>query len=283
LPRGNARKDSCHTRACVAASRYSGSKTAAQQADQAWHKAEEDFKKDWEAAKTKAQADLQQIKSTADQMSSQVSGILNQAISGKLNWKQELDMTLSQMLDALIKYVFEMVAYMKMGDTMQEASQAASKGNMIGQLANYFAQALGLQSAAKATTAVSDAGTGASGAFSSAAQVPYIGYLIAPAAAASAFADVMSYAEGGFDVGPGRGPVAAMLHPNEVVLPADIAGGMKQLIASGGGGGPRNINVTSNVNALDARSINDIIDGAHASIAKAAAKYHRSGGRTYLG
>jgi len=174
----------------------SGSKEGAKQAEAAWREAAQNFQKDWDAARQKAQADMQQIKSAADQMSSQVSGILNQAISGKLNWKTELDKVLSQMLDALIKYVFEMVAYMKAGDTMQEASQQASKGNMIGTLANYFAQALGLQASAKATTVVSDAGTGASGAFSSAAQVPYVGYLIAPAAAASAFADVLSYAEG---------------------------------------------------------------------------------------
>jgi hypothetical protein len=75
--------------------------------------------------------------------------------------------------------------------------------------------------------------------WSSASHIPYIGYIIAPFAAAAAFAGVEAYgsAEGGCEIAPGRGAVGAMLHPTEMVLPADIAGGMKQLIASGGGGG----------------------------------------------
>jgi hypothetical protein len=41
-----------------------------------------------------------------------------------------------------------------------------------------------------------------------------------------AFAGVEAYgsAEGGWEIAPGRGAVGAMLHPSEMVLPADIAG-----------------------------------------------------------
>jgi uncharacterized protein YdbL (DUF1318 family) len=88
----------------------SGSKQAAQAADHAWHQSAQDFEKDWQAAKQKAEQDMKEIKGFADQMAGDVSGILNGAISGKLNWVQEFDKILSKMLSSLIKHLFEQVA-----------------------------------------------------------------------------------------------------------------------------------------------------------------------------
>ena len=53
---------------------------------------------------------MQQIKSDADTMASEVSGILNGAISGKLNWAQEFDKILSSILDKLVKHLMQQVA-----------------------------------------------------------------------------------------------------------------------------------------------------------------------------
>src|SRR5260221_3714138 len=67
----------------------SDSKDAAKQAEEEWKRAAQKFQDDWHQPAEKAKQDMQQAKSVADQMAGDVSGILNQAISGKVNWAQE--------------------------------------------------------------------------------------------------------------------------------------------------------------------------------------------------
>ncbi len=66
----------------------------------------------------------------------------------------------------------------------------------------------------------------AAGAYSAVAGVPYVGPVLAPVAAATAYAGVMAYdvlsASGGLEIGPGVNPLV-QLHENETVLPAHIA------------------------------------------------------------
>jgi len=251
-----------------------GDKEAAKKFEADWKSATQEFQKDFDQAKQKAQQDMQQIKSTADQISSEISGILNNAISGKINWAQEFTKILEKILDSLIKHLTQMIAMWASHFAQQTALQATSG-----------AQGLAIQKAQNTVAGTSDAVTAAKGAYASAAQIPYIGWLVAPIAAAAAFAGVEAFgsAEGGAVIAPGQNPIM-QLHSNEMVIPSSISKGLQQAIAGGGfGGGPGNINVTSNVNALDPRSISDIIDGANASIAKAAAKYHRGGGRFNVG
>jgi hypothetical protein len=75
--------------------------------------------------------------------------------------------------------------------------------------------------------------TAAKGAYSSAAQIPYVGWLIAPVAAAVAFAGVEAFgsAEGGYDVPIGAHPTVA-LHPRELVMPANLSEGFRNIIAN---------------------------------------------------
>lgn len=48
----------------------------------------------------------------------------------------------------------------------------------------------------------------------------------------------------------------AMLHANEMVLPADISQGLQSMIATGGaGGGAAGANVMFNVSAIDSQSV----------------------------
>jgi hypothetical protein len=87
----------------------------------------------------------------------------------------------------------------------------------------------------------------AAAAFSAYIGIPIVGPGLAAAAAAGAEAAEAPFiaqasAAGGFDVGESN--VMTMLHPREMVLPADIAGGLRNMIAGGqmagagaGGGG----------------------------------------------
>ena len=104
------------------------------------------------------------------------------------------------------------------------------------------------------------AGESAAGAFTSVVGTPFVGPVIAPAAAATALATVLGYgatlasAAGGFDVPSGLNPVT-QLHANEMVLPADLANGIRSMVAGGGGGGGGGGGITIHVHAVDADSV----------------------------
>src|SRR5690348_17007279 len=104
---------------------------------------------------------MQQIKSTADQISSEVSGILNSAISGKLNWQQEFSKILSKMLDELIKHLARQLAMWAAHEAQVNTVESAGG-----------AEGLAIQKAQNTVAGTSDAVTAAKGAYASAAQVP---------------------------------------------------------------------------------------------------------------
>jgi hypothetical protein len=251
-----------------------GSKDAAKQAEEAWKLSAQKFEEDWKAAATKAKADMQQFKSAADQMASEVSGILNQAISGKVNWAQEFQKILSQMLDHLIKHLFQQVAMWAMNVAQVNAIKAAGA-----------ATGLAEQKAANTVAGTSDAVTAAKGAYASASQVPYIGWILGPLAAAAAFAGVEAFgsAEGGFDVPPGVAPIT-QLHPNEMVLPAQHADTIRRLgDAMGGGGGGGSDTHNWNIQSLDPSSLVDIVNRNPDVFTRAVATSKRSGMRMNIG
>ncbi len=144
-------------------------------------------------------------------MAGEVSGVLNNAISGKLNWAQEFDKILSQMLSSLTKHLFEQIAKWVATEAQVNAVKAAGA-----------AQGLAIQKAAHAATAPSDAASAAQGAYASASHIPLIGWIIAPVAAAAAFSGVEAFgsAAGGWDIAPAAVRPLLLLHPREMVLPS---------------------------------------------------------------
>ena len=79
-----------------------------------------------------------------------------------------------------------------------------------------------------------DAKDAYSGAYKATVGIPYVGPFLAPAAGAAAFAAVMAFAEQGYDVPAGVNPVT-QLHAKEMVLPAALAEGVRNMTAQGGG------------------------------------------------
>ena len=108
----------------------------------------------------------------------------------------------------------------------------------------------------------SNSAVAATGAAKSAAQIPFIGWLLAIGAAAAVFGAMSSYsAEGGFDV-PGSLAPMTKLHPKEMVLPAQYADVIRGLAGGPGGSGGAGGDVhqhTWNVNAIDARSFDQFL------------------------
>ena len=215
---------------------------------------------------------MQQIKSTADQMASEVSGILNQAISGKLNWAQEFQKILSQMMDMLVKHLFEQIAKWAVTETQVNAVKQAGA-----------VEGIAIQKETNATLGIGDAIMAAKNAWASASAIPVVGYILAPLAAAAAFAGVESYgsAQAGFEVPPGQSPMV-QLHPRELVMPADISGGLKQMIAGGGGRGGT-VNQNLNIQSLDPSKLADIVMSNPNIFGQAAALARRNGAQFNTG
>src|SRR5208282_68052 len=251
-----------------------GNADAAKSAEQDWHTATQKFQQDWDAAKAKAQQDMQQIKSTADQISGEISGVLNSAISGKLNWQQEFTKILEKMLDAMIKYCTQMVVRWAVAEEQKIAVTTSGE-----------AEGLAVQKAANTQAGFSDAVTAAKGAYSSASQIPYIGWILGPAAAAAAFAGVEAFgsAAGGAVIPPGTNP-RLQLHENEMVLPSGISRGMQEMIRGGGyGGGGNTANINMHMQSLDPRTMSDIMMGSHDMITSVVARGIRGGMTPYTG
>jgi hypothetical protein len=121
-----------------------------------------------------------------------------------------------------------------------------------------------------ATQIMTDAKGAAAGAYNATVGIPYVGPFLAPAAAAVAFAGVMAFAEGGWDRVPSD--QVAMIHKNEMVLPAHIAEPVRQMAAAGGGGG-----IQLHVQAMDAKSFHSYLSQHQGALAQVLQTIARNG------
>ncbi|BCA57681.1 hypothetical protein [Sphingomonas sp. HMP6] len=130
-----------------------------------------------------------------------------------------------------------------------------------------------------ATQILLDAKAAAAGAWRAVVGIPIVGPILAPIAAATAFAGVMAFsAQDGYDVpsmsGPGidgKGGQVGIVHPREMVLPADIA---DRLRSGGGGGGD-----TFHIHAVDGESVRRMAMKHGSALADGLRQHVRKGGR----
>ncbi|WP_210208987.1 hypothetical protein [Roseiarcus fermentans] len=128
-----------------------------------------------------------------------------------------------------------------------------------------------------------DAGRAAAGAYASASEVPVIGPILAPAAAAAAFAATEGLASA--DIGMWSVPqdMLTLVHHNELIMPAAEAGAFRAMVSGGGAGGPGGVSIhpTTNVHlsAIDGPSMaswwrsngSDMMKGIDAAVRSGAA------------
>jgi len=125
---------------------------------------------------------------------------------------------------------------------------------------------------------LSDAKAAAASAWKAVVGIPIIGPVLAPIAAATAFAGVEAFsAEGGMDFVPADDTLA-LLHQREMVLPANIADSIRGMtsVASQGGAsagastsGPQiTVNYNGDFSAIDSKGMEDAFAKNSASLAK---------------
>jgi hypothetical protein len=178
--------------------------------------------------------------------------------------------------------------------TDAQASEQAQTGAVIAgaearQAAEIAAATKGkaAQAAIQGPSILADAAKAFSGTYASVASIPVVGWLLAPAAAAAAFAAV-SAKEGlaSLDVGAWNvpGDMTARVHKGETVLPAPFAQSFREAVSGGGkDGNPTSTtqNYHLSVSAVDSRGFSDLVTSpaGRASLAKALGRYVGRGGR----
>jgi hypothetical protein len=150
--------------------------------------------------------------------------------------------------------------------TMTGATEAGSASRLATQV-TADSEGKAVSAATGSASVVGDANKAAAGAYSAVSEIPIVGPVLAPAAAAAAFTAVMAYdifsAEGGFDIPAGLNPVT-QLHEREMVLPASIA----EPLRSGIGGGAQ-AGGDIHIHAVDAASFQRLLSNNKGALAKA--------------
>lgn len=126
---------------------------------------------------------------------------------------------------------------------------------------------------------MSHAASAAAATYDAVSQIPFIGYILAPAAAAVAFAGTAAFGSLlSFDVGAWELPhdMVAQVHKGEMIVPANFSDGLRSALggsangATAASGGDTHIHFT--VQTLDSRSFGSVIDEHARTIAKAVAR-----------
>ena len=158
-----------------------------------------------------------------------------------------------------------------------EEAEKLAVGTLAKQLAG-----LAAKKTLDATAVSGDAGRAAAGAYASTAEIPIIGPVLAPAAAAAAYAGTMAVAA--FDIGAWSIPhdQLAMVHRNELVMPAAEAGAFRSLLsgaANGGGSPSRSVTVAPNFHfhSMDSATIASTINQNRGAFVKAISAAVRDG------
>jgi hypothetical protein len=158
------------------------------------------------------------------QIGDAISGAFSTAIKGVIMGTQTLTQAMRNMaqsvllalLDMGVKWIAQQIVNAAIGKAIDKTTKASQINNA--------------------------AALAAANSFAATAAIPVVGPLLAPEAAAAAFAATESWqgallaAAQGFDVPAGMNPLT-QLHAKEMVLPAELAEGVRDMVSAGGGGG----------------------------------------------
>lgn len=192
----------------------------------------------------------------------------NQSISGMIMGTQTLKQGMDRMFQSILLSEIQTGAQRLQNWAATEMAKtgATVAGNAVRTASDAAAARTGMAE----NTAMSEkqiynaAYTAAANTYASVSQIPYVGWIMAPIAAAGAFIaveafDNVSSAAGGWDRVP-YDDAPALLHRNEMVLPANLADRVRGMTDGGGeaSGGDTHYH-TWNIQAMDGRSFEQFL------------------------
>jgi hypothetical protein len=207
-----------------------------------------------------------------------ISSAFSSSLSGMITGQERFRQALANIGNAIVSDFVNMAVRRAtnwiVGElTMTSASEAGNAARAASHTAA-AAEGKAVDAASSSTSVFGDANKAAAGAFSAVAGIPIIGPILAPPAAAAAFAAVMAFdvfsAEGGFDIPAGLNPVT-QLHEREMVLPAAIAEPLRNGLAGGRGAPAGDIHI----HAVDAASFQRLLTNNKSALARALRAAHR--------
>jgi len=202
-------------------------------------------------------------------------------VSGTMTFRKAMQQLAKGVLDSFINMGLKMVT-----DWLQKEVLMTTITKMYTAVRTaLFGEAATTTAAAATTSANSQitatAPAAAAGAASSQASIPYIGPILAAAAMASMLSMVLGLksAAGGYEIPAGVNPMT-QLHSDEMVLPADLSSGLKNIIRGGqtgdGVGGSGGTHVHMHVSTLDAKGVKSFMKANKAAVASAAIAHVRN-------
>lgn len=207
-------------------------------------------------------------------ISSAVSSSLTGMITGHENFRQALANIGNAIVSDFVSMAVRRATNWLAGELTMTSASAAGNAARAASHTAAAAEGKAVDAAASSTSVFGDANKAAAGAFSAVAGIPIIGPILAPPAAAAAFAAVMAFdvfsARGGFDIPAGLNPVT-QLHEREMVLPAAIAEPLRNSLAGGGGAPAGDIHI----HAVDAASFQRLLTNNKSALARALRAAHR--------
>ena len=187
---------------------------------------------------TETQKDAKTQQQAWDRTNQEIARGAASSIMSMLKGQQSFTQMALQMGDKLLEKGIEWAVQKALVWAESESGITASMA--ANQAAQISMQQTGqaVQAAGQSDTIANNASTAASGAYAAVAGIPYVGPVLAPIAAAAAFAGVMAFdvisAEGGMGNVP-YDNMPALLHAKEMVLPAPVATMVRDMSANHSG------------------------------------------------
>ena len=233
-----------------------------------------------EADDNKRELDKQQA--DWDKAFSHINSTVSSSLLGMINktrtWQQTVGGIIDQFFENFVKYSLQTLERWIFVEQTKTAATVA--GNTERTAADTAGAGAGeaAQGAAAQKSIGTSAAQAAAAVYADVAEIPYVGWLLAPPAAATAFAAVEAFggsipsAAGGWEV---PHDTLAMVHKDEKILPANVSKKIDNM--TGGSGGDTHVHF--NVSAIDAKGVKAfMMDNSH-HIANAVSKQVRQNNR----
>jgi hypothetical protein len=192
----------------------------------------------------------------------------------------------NQGIDSVIDALPMMVTQWLAGETAMTGATMAGNAERTASNTTAATDGAAVESDANKQSVIGNAWAAAAAVYNNVAQIPYVGWILAPAAAAAAATAVIGFganipsAAGGWVVPSDQ---LAMVHENEMILPAKYTSMFNSMAASGGGAGGSgggDTHVHFNVSAMDQQSVSQFFMSNGKHIAGAVSRQVRNGNQT---
>ena len=206
-----------------------------------------------------------------ESMLSPITSAFDKSITGMIMGTTKLKAALSHLFQSILgEFVSMCVKMVVKWVTSEEAKSVATKTwslmRALFEKIGLIEAAAAQETAATATVATNEvmaqsaAGLAAVNAMASVAEIPIVGWAMAPEVGAGVYAVAQGFAataaaSGGYDIPRGVNPVT-QLHQEEMVLPAHLANPLRDSLASGGGAAGGG-DVHLHVHTMDVKGVRD--------------------------